>query len=76
MIVGSQVLLGSEDVEQDAVQQVASGTGVIFYQDILQFHDLHLYLVVTFAEDRYIVFRVFLPSQQATNIREDHFFFV
>ena len=51
MVVGGKVLFRCEDVEQHAVQQVASGARIIFDEDILQFDNLHLYLVVPFAED-------------------------
>ena len=57
MIMGRQVLFGRKDVEQDAVQQVASGPRIIFDQDVFQLDDLHLDLVVMFPEDRYVVFR-------------------
>ena len=45
MVVGGKVLFCREDVEQHAVQQVASGARIIFDEDILQFDNLHLYLV-------------------------------
>ena len=58
MVVGGKVLFCREDVEQHAVQQVASGARIIFDEDILQFDNLHLYLVVPFAENTDIVFGV------------------
>lgn len=71
-----QILFGGKDVEQDTVQQVIVGSGIVFEQDIFELHDLHLYLVVPFAEDTDIVFGIFHPSQQVADVREDDLFFV
>ena len=59
--MGGQILFGREDVKQDAVQQVASGSRIILDLDIFQFDNLHFDLIMMFSEDRYVVFRVFYP---------------
>ena len=61
VVMGGQILFGREDVKQDAVQQVASGSRIILDQDIFQFDNLHFDLIMMFSEDRYVVFRVFYP---------------
>ena len=74
--MGSQILFGRKDIEQDAVQQVAAWPRIIFDQDIFEFDNLHLDLVVMFTEDRDIVFRVLYALQQPLYIREHRFLFV
>lgn len=60
----SQILFGGKDIEQDTVQQVIVGAGIVFEQDVFELNDLHLYLVVSFAEDADIVFGIFHPSSR------------
>ena len=71
-----KVLFCCENIEQDAVEQVTVRSRIILQDQVLQFRDFHLDLVMPFAEDGDVIFRVFLSFQQIADIREDGFLFV
>ena len=69
-----KVLFCCENIEQDAVEQVTVRSRIILQDQVLQFRDFHLDLVMPFAEDGDVIFRGFLSFQQIADIREDYIF--
>lgn len=71
-----KVLFGCENIEQDTVEQVAVRSRIILQDQVLQFRDFHLDLVMPPTEDADIIFRIFLSFQQITDIGENCLLFV
>ena len=66
-----ELLFAGEDVEKHTVEFVRTARGVVFDDDVLQFAQLGLDLVVLTAEDIDRIGGVFLPREQRLDVGED-----
>ena len=71
-----QVFFGREQIKQDAVQHITSGTRIIFYQYIFQIRQFLVYLFMPLPEDGNLILRLFFAFHQITHIRENRFLFI